>query len=89
MEIKEDNLVEEDLLEILEDAIEDEKASQARYQKALEKAKSSESRALFQDLMERELEHQRLLEERHEQIKKRLEVKIIGKWSRWMRNGSE
>lgn len=88
MEIKEDNLLEEDLLEILEDAIEDEKASQERYLRALERAKSSESRALFQDLMDRELEHQRLLEERYEQIRKRLEVKIIGKWSRWMRNGS-
>ncbi len=89
MEIKEDNLLEEDLLEILEDAIEDEKASQERYLRALERAKSSESRALFQDLMDKEQEHQRLLEERYEQIKKRLEVKIIGKWSRWMRNGSD
>jgi rubrerythrin len=89
METKTDNLVEEDLLEVLEDAIEDEKSSQDRYMRALEQARSQESRALFQDLLEREKEHQKLLEERYDQIKKKLEVKIIGKWNRWMKNGSD
>ncbi|MDP2726026.1 MAG: ferritin family protein [Dehalococcoidia bacterium] len=88
MEAKVDNLVEEELLEILVDAIEDEKRSQSRYTQALAQARSPESQALFQDLIDREREHQRLLEERYDQIKKKLEVKIIGKWSRWMRNGS-
>lgn len=86
MEIVEDNLIEEDLLEVLRDAIEDEKSSQDRYMKALEQARSPESRLLFQELLEHERQHQRLLEQRYDQIKKKLEVKIIGKWNRWMKS---
>lgn len=85
METREDKLLEEDLLEVLETAIEEEKAAQSRYMGALEIARSPESRALFQDLLDVEREHQRLLEERYEQIKKKLEVKIIGKWNRWVK----
>ena len=85
MEIIQDKLLEEDLLEVLLTAIEEEKAAQARYQGALELAKSPESQALFQDLVEVEREHERLLQERYDQIKKKLEVKIIGKWNRWMK----
>ncbi len=89
MEIREDKLLEEDLLEVLETAIEEEKAAQARYLGALEIARSPESRVLFQDLLDVEREHQKLLEERYDQIKKKLEVKIIGKWNRWLKIEAE
>lgn len=89
METKEDKLLEEDLLEVLEVAIEEEKAAQARYLGALDIARSPESQALFQDLVDVEREHQRLLEERYDQIKKKLEVKIIGKWNRWLKAETE
>ncbi|VAX24351.1 hypothetical protein MNBD_NITROSPINAE02-136 [hydrothermal vent metagenome] len=72
-----DRLVEEKLLEILEEAIVDEKASAGRYTHALELAREDESRELLKKLARDELEHERLLKERYHEIKKRLGLKII------------
>lgn len=77
-------LVEEELLGILESAIQDEVESQKKYQMALGEAKLPESKALFEQLIQAEADHERLLRERYAEIKKRMEVKIMSKWSRWV-----
>ncbi len=72
-----DRLVEQKLLEILEEAIVDEKASAGRYIHAQELARDDESRELLKKLAKDELEHERLLKERYHKIKKRLGLKVI------------
>ncbi len=72
-------MIEEELLEIVKEAIESEKRSQLRYERALSRARRPETRAMFEALLAEEREHERLLHEKYEDIKKQLGLKIMHK----------
>ncbi|MBF0169988.1 MAG: ferritin-like domain-containing protein [Nitrospinae bacterium] len=74
---RENPLVEEKLLKILEEAILDEQASAARYGHGAELARDPELVAMFEQLMRDEQRHEEALKERYRAIKKRLGLKIM------------
>ncbi|MBI4664835.1 MAG: rubrerythrin [Nitrospinae bacterium] len=69
--------VEELLLDILEEAIEEEKSSRARYLRGYELAVDEEAKKMFQRLAQDEEAHEHVLKERYYQIKKRLGLKVM------------
>lgn len=62
----------EGLLEILETALADERAAQARYQRGRDRCVDPEACALFDQLLHDEQAHERALLTRHTEVKKRL-----------------
>ena len=53
-----------DIIEFLQSAIEEEKASEARYRRFAEEANNPETRAMFESLADDELKHQCVLKEK-------------------------
>ncbi len=74
---RENPLLEEKLLKILEEAILDEQASAARYGHGAELSRDPEMIAMFEQLQEDERRHEEALKERYRSIKKRLGLKIM------------
>jgi hypothetical protein len=62
----------EGLLEILETALADERAAQARYQRGRDRCVDPEACSLFDQLLHDEQAHERALLTRHTEVKKRL-----------------
>lgn len=73
------DLVERRLLEILRVAIGEERRAQRRYKKGALLSRDPEIRDMFKNLLAEECEHERRLEERYREIKKRLGLKIFTK----------
>ncbi len=71
-------LVELKLLSILEEAIEDEKMSAARYRHGFKLSEDPVLKKMFEKLEADEIAHEKVLKERYYEIKKRLGLKIIG-----------
>ncbi|VAX15048.1 hypothetical protein MNBD_NITROSPINAE03-2032 [hydrothermal vent metagenome] len=74
-------LVELKLLSILEEAIEEEKMSAARYRHGFKLAEDPALKKMFEKLEADEIAHEKVLKERYYEIKKRLGLKIIGDFS--------
>lgn len=74
---KENPLLEEKLLKVLEEAILDEQASAARYRHGADLSTDPEMKAMFEGLEEDEKRHEEALKVRYRAIKKRLGLKIM------------
>ena len=61
-----------DLLAILEDAIADERAAQEKYRRGLKHCADPEACAVFEQLLHEELAHERVLQSRYVEVKKRI-----------------
>jgi rubrerythrin len=70
-------LIERKLLAILEEAIEDEKLSAARYRHGAKLAVDPELKEMFDRLVDDEIQHEKVLKDQYYEIKKRLGLKII------------
>ncbi|VAX25168.1 hypothetical protein MNBD_NITROSPINAE03-1189 [hydrothermal vent metagenome] len=70
--------VELKLLSILEEAIEEEKMSAARYRHGFKLSRDPVLKKMFEKLEADEIVHEKVLKERYYEIKKRLGLKIIG-----------
>jgi len=75
-------LVELKLLSILEEAIEEEKMSAARYRHGFKLSEDPVLKKMFEKLETDEIAHEKVLKERYYEIKKRLGLKIIGDFSK-------
>lgn len=75
---EEKELVERKLLSVLEEAIEDERMSAARYRHGAKLALDPELKAMFEKLVADEIQHEKVLKDQYYEIKKRLGLKIIG-----------
>jgi len=69
--------VEKELLVILEEAIQVEIESAARYRRGVELSDIPEVKAMFERLVADEQSHERILKERYYDIKKRLGLKLM------------
>jgi rubrerythrin len=65
-------LGDDDLLGILEEAIADEQAAQEKYRRGLERCADPEACAIFEQLLKEELAHERVLQARFVEVKKRI-----------------
>ena len=65
-------LGDDDLLAILEEAIADERAAQEKYRSGLERCADPEACAVFEQLLHEELAHERVLQTRYVEVKKRI-----------------
>lgn len=72
-------LGDEDLLTILEEAIADERAAQDKYRRGLERCADPEACAVFEQLLREELAHERVLEARYVEVKKRIGLRGAGR----------
>ena len=72
-------LGDEDLLAILEEAIADERAAQDKYRRGLERCADPEACAVFEQLLREELAHERVLETRYVEVKKRIGLSGVGR----------
>jgi rubrerythrin len=72
-------LGDEDLLAILEEAIADERAAQDKYRRGLERCADAEACAVFEQLLREELAHERVLETRYVEVKKRIGLRGVGR----------
>jgi rubrerythrin len=72
-------LGDEDLLAILEGAIADERAAQAKYRDGLERCADPEACAVFEQLLHEELAHERVLQARYVEVKKRIGLHGAGR----------
>ena len=72
-------LGDEDLLAILEDAIADERAAQEKYRDGLERCADPEACAVFEQLLHEELAHERVLQARYVEVKKRIGLHGAGR----------
>lgn len=72
------DLVEKELLEILEEAIQEERTSAARYRRGSKMATDPEVKNMFDRLAADEIGHEKALKERYYEIKKRLGLKVMG-----------
>lgn len=70
-------LVERKLLSILEEAIEEEKISAARYRHGAKLSADPELKGMFDKLEADEIQHEKELKDRYYEIKKRLGLKVI------------
>jgi len=70
-------LVEQKLLLILEEAIEEEKMSAARYRHGFKLSEDPLLKKMFEKLEADEIAHEKVLKDRYYEIKKRLGLKII------------
>jgi rubrerythrin len=64
-----------DLLGILEDAIADERAAQEKYRRGLERCADPDACRMFERLLHEERAHERVLEARYVEVKKRIGLK--------------
>jgi len=72
-------LGDDDLLAILEEAIADERAAQEKYRRGLERCADPEACAVFEQLLREELAHERVLEARFVEVKKRIGLRGAGR----------
>jgi len=72
-------LGDEDLLAILEDAIADERAAQEKYRRGLEHCADPAACAVFEQLLHEEHAHERALEARYVEVKKRIGLSGAGR----------
>ena len=72
-------LGDDDLLAILEEAIADERAAQDKYRRGLERCADPEACAVFEQLLREELAHERALETRYVEVKKRIGLRGVGR----------
>jgi rubrerythrin len=72
-------LGDEDLLAILEEAIADERAAQEKYRRGLERCADPEACVVFEQLLREELAHERVLETRYVEVKKRIGLRGVGR----------
>ena len=72
-------LGDEDLLAILEDAIADERAAQDKYRRGLEQCADPAACAMFEQLLHEERAHERALEARYVEVKKRIGLSGAGR----------
>ena len=72
-------LGDEDLLAILEDAIADERAAQEKYSRGLEHCADPAACAVFEQLLHEERAHERALEARYVEVKKRIGLSGAGR----------
>jgi len=71
-------LGDDDLLGILEEAIADERAAQDKYRRGLERCADPEACEVFAQLLREERAHERVLEARYIEVKKRIGLKGAG-----------
>ena len=71
----------EGLLAILESAIADEPAAQAKYRRGLDRCADREACAMFEQLLREEQAHERALTHRYAEVKKRLGLSGAGRES--------
>lgn len=69
----------EGLLEILEAAIDDERAAQAKYRRGLERCIDEQACTMFEQLLRDEQAHERALVARYTEVKKRLGLSGAGR----------
>ncbi|MGM0410199.1 MAG: ferritin family protein [Bacillota bacterium] len=62
-----------EVLEGILEAIEEEKAAQQKYKRLKEQSDNKKAKALFDQLIKDEVEHERLLRSRYEALKSRVE----------------
>jgi rubrerythrin len=72
-------LGDDDLLTILEEAIADERAAQEKYRRGLERCADPEACEVFAQLLREEQAHQRVLETRYIEVKKRIGLRGAGR----------
>ena len=72
-------LGDEDLLDILEEAIADERAAQEKYRRGLERCADPAACALFEQLLREERAHEKALEARYVEVKKRIGLHGAGR----------
>jgi rubrerythrin len=68
-----------DLLAILEEAIADERAAQEKYRRGLAHCADPEACSIFEQLLHEELAHERALQARFAEVKKRLGLRGAGR----------
>ena len=74
-------LGDEDLLEILEEAIADERAAQDKYRRGLERCADPAACQMFEQLLREERAHEKALEARYVEVKKRIGLHGAGRSS--------
>lgn len=74
---KKKELVEQLILQILEDAIKEEKGSAARYQDGARLATDPRLKEMFEKLASDEVEHEKALKQKYYEIKKQLGLKVL------------
>ncbi len=62
----------EDLLDILEEALADERAAQDKYRRGLERCADADACRMFEQLLSEEQAHERALSARYAEVKKRI-----------------
>jgi bacterioferritin (cytochrome b1) len=72
-------LGDEDLLAILEEAIADERAAQEKYRRGLERCADPAACAVFEQLLREERAHEKALEARYIEVKKRIGLHGAGR----------
>ena len=72
-------LGDDDLLAILEEAIADEQAAQEKYRRGLERCADPEACEVFEQLLREERAHERALEARYIEVKKRIGLRGVGR----------
>ena len=72
-------LGDDDLLIILEAAIADERAAQDKYRRGLERCADPAACALFEQLLREERAHEKVLEARYVEVKKRIGLRGVGR----------
>jgi rubrerythrin len=72
-------LGDDDLLGILEEAIADERAAQEKYRAGLARCADPESCEMFEQLLREELAHERVLQARYVEVKKRIGLRGAGR----------
>jgi rubrerythrin len=72
-------LGDEDLLGILEEAIADERAAQEKYRRGLERCADPEACEVFEQLLGEERAHERVLQARYVEVKKRIGLRGAGR----------
>ena len=68
-----------ELLAILEEAMADEQAAQEKYRRGLERCADPEACAVFEQLLHEELAHERVLQARYAEVKKRIGLHGAGR----------
>jgi rubrerythrin len=72
-------LGDEDLLAILEEAIADERAAQDKYRDGLDRCADPAACELFERLLREETAHEKVLEARYVEVKKRIGLRGVGR----------
>ncbi len=72
-------LGDDDLLVILEEAMADERAAQEKYRRGLERCADPGACELFEQLLREERAHEKVLEARYVEVKKRIGLRGVGR----------